>query len=69
MLSVRIIGKIDSKMSLSLINATGKILINKDQSSKSNISTIPMAHLPAGMYFLRIADSKGIIKTFEIVKL
>lgn len=68
-LTVKFIGKIESGFTLSLFNSSGKLLSLRNHIAKSNITTIAMDQLPGGVYFLRINDSKGIIKTFKIIKL
>lgn len=68
-LTVTFTGKFESRLHLSLMNVSGKLLWSKDQFFKSNTTTIAMEHLPGGVYFLRINDSQRVLKTFEIIKL
>src|SRR5687767_2921467 len=68
-LSVKFSGKIESRISLSLVSASGKIILQSQHLAKSNTSTIAMSHLPGGVYFLRVTDANGLIKSFEIIKL
>ena len=69
LLTVQFSGNRESVYTLSLFNASGKLLLSKAQLAKSNISTLAMDQMPAGIYFLRINNSKEIIKTFKVIKL
>ena len=51
---------------VSLFDPNGKLLLNRQTDASETI--IPMEKLVPGTYFLKVYDSKKVIKTFKIVK-
>ncbi|GHT64633.1 hypothetical protein AGMMS50239_22680 [Bacteroidia bacterium] len=55
-----------AKHTLSLIDQTGRTVINDEV--KSEISRLEVQGLASGVYFLQIADKEQIVKVFKIIK-
>lgn len=53
-------------MAATVLDATGKVLVSHTSLSAEN--EIPMTHLPAGTYVLRLTSPHGLLRSFKIIK-
>ena len=55
--------------SMYMYDATGKIILQKDNAEKAKTASIDMTPLAAGLYFLEVKDTNGLtIETLSITK-
>lgn len=66
MVKIKIESKMSDKLSYTLVDANGKLLIR--QLINSNETEIPFFYYAPSVYFLKVYDSKREIKTFKIIK-
>lgn len=66
MVKIKIESKMSDKLSYTLVDANGKLLIR--QLINSNETEIPFIYYAPSVYFLKVYDSKREIKTFKIIK-
>lgn len=53
-------------LSVALYDAGGRLLFQQQTSDAE--TRIPMAELPAAVYFLRVSNDRGAIQSFQIIK-
>lgn len=68
-LTIHVDSKIDSKLSIQLLDMNGKLLFNEISGSMNEDNILDLTKYTAGLYLLRISDSAGIpIEAFKISK-